>query len=505
MAETIANQSGQRYILEDGAYRRIDDREREILDQSTLSLAKDSAVSLLKGGAHLLGALTGGVPGVREHQVERGLAELQTFSEITELRPGASNLGTGVLEVGTGLLASAVRRGGTRLARNAATRAGKAAPQPTVKAANDETLVEVADLVNTFGADTAGAAARGGFMSNLMRMPRFKASMEHLQQFIGGHRPLTGQQQRFLAKGVDGQSEVERVGLALLPGQDTGNGIIAEVVLRDPLMRDSLDHILSANSDTLLTKMTRALGLDPGDYGRDIRQLGRDKVGERFQTVAAGINDFDVPEEIATQIDELLTVGERATINVAEESIGGSDAMDIRRLISEELAGARTDPALTRKTRQLDQLLESFDDLLETNMDAGLMQEWSHARSQWRVVRALDRRGVVQQDGSISVKTLVNALEREFPFEFNRTALTQGNLPGEITEFMDFARVSRTFMSNLNDSGTATGNSVMQAIMNPIQFGKKRLASKFITDVILNRPDLADALPNPDVADIVLP
>ncbi len=504
MAITSTNQAGERYILEDGAYRRIDDREREILDQSTLSVAKDSAVSLLKGVGKILQA--GQIRGDSSSLIDEALGEFQTFGELTELRPGASNIGTGALEIGTGLLASAIKKGGTRLATQSARRAGRAAPQPTVKAANDETLVEVADLVNTFGADTAGAAARGGFMANLMRMPRFKASMEHLQQFIGGHRPLTGQQQRFLAPGVDGgQSEVERVGLALLPGQDTGNGIIAEVVLRDPLMRDSLDHILSANSDSLLTKMTRALGLDPGDYGRDIRQLGRDKVGERFQTVAAGINDFDIPEELATQIDELLTVGERATINVAEESIGGSDAMDIRRLISEELAGARTDPALTRKTRELDQLLESFDDLLESNMDEGLMQEWSHARSQWRVVRALDRRGVVQQDGSISVKTLVNALEREFPFEFNRTALTQGNLPGEITEFMDFARVSRTFMSNLNDSGTATGNSVMQAIMNPIQFGKKRLASKFITDVILNRPDLADALPNQNVADIVLP
>ena len=505
MARTAANQAGERYILERGRYRLITEPERTILDASALSVAKDSAVSLLKGGAHLAGALVGGgvAPGGRGRALTAAMEEFTELGQLSDLRPGASDLGTGALEVGTGLLASMVRRGSTRLATGAARQAARNAPTPSVKRSNDETLVEVAELVDTFGADSAGAAARGGFMANLMRMPRFKASLEHLTEFIGGHRPLTGQQQRFLSAGEDGISEVDRVGLSLLPGQDTGNGVIAEVILRDPMMRDSMDHILSANSDNLLTKMARSLGLDPGDYGRDIRQLGRDKVGEKFEHVSAGIRDFDVPEELATQIDELLTPAERGLLNVADQPMGGSDAMDIRRLIAEELAGARTDPTLTRRTRELDQMLEGFDDLLESNMDDGLMAEWAHARSQWRIVRALDRRGVVQQDGSISVKTLVNALEREFPVEFNRTALTQGKLPGEINEFMDFARVSRTFMSNLNDSGTATGNSVMGAIMNPVQFGKKRLAAKFVTDVILNRPHQADALPNIDVSDIV--
>ncbi len=153
-----------------------------------------------------------------------------------------------------------------------------------------------------------------------------------------------------------------------------------------------------------------------------------------------------------------------------------------------------TDSAGSRRSRLLDETMDQFDDTIEQALIAGgdkqVLQVWQEARQRWRLVRALDRSTSFTKDGELSIKGLVNNFAKEFPVEFDRSTLTinTSGMPDDMVELLDFTRVSRDFMSNLNDSGTGTTNALLQAITSPKQFAQKRLASKFITDVILNNP-----------------
>ncbi len=481
MSEPTTTVNGETFILRDGRWQAPTLKEQAALDRPTRQVIGDAAATGASDLANLASMVVPSLrPGARLlDQVTQGAQERTADAET--VRPYATGFGQG-------LPGGALELTGGGAAALAARRAARMAP-------NVDTVADLGGMVQSFGADSAGAASRGGFYNAARKMPKFKGMLDSLAEFTGANRPMTADQLRYVNNG-----DVKRVGIELMPGQQNGNNIITEIMMRDPLMADAFDGITSRNSHRLLTKASRALGLQPGDYGRDIRQLGRDSVGAMFKDVENQIGPVRLSDELAEIIGGTMTKQETEALDLTQ-AISGADVMDVRRYLADSLAGAMSDPALNVQRRQLTQAMDELDDLIGKSMtDPAAQQLWAEARSRWRVVRAFDRQGVVQPDGSISVKTLVNALDKEFEREFRRTSLTRGDrLPADVVEFLDYARVARSFMSNLNDSGTGTTLSLLQSLNSPMQFAKKRLAAKFIADVVVNDPYRAAAMPGDEV------
>ena len=514
MTQKMTTADGSNWIREPGGrWRSATPDENAIMNRSTIGVAMDSAVGLLKqakalGETVVAGQTAAPIPVggptllAQQPQTPDAAGRQQALTELSglaeqgalrqELRPGGVALGEMGLEAALGFAgvpASLARRTATTAARRSVRSvAGETAERAVMP--NDDRVERLGAAVNDLGGRSVGAA-QGTLWQNLERMPVFRSMLDGLSDFVGVQRRLTGTQQRMVDEGLPGQ-----YGIELLPGQANGNGIIAEVVRRDPLMADALDDVLSRNSERVLSVVSRSVALDPGDWGRDIRELGRQRVGQMFDDVESEIGEVLVPDDMAPRLSRLLTPTERSTLELGEEAVNvrlaGSDAMDVRRYIADELASMNqsSSPQLATEVRAMEQLLDEYDELLEASVsDPQTLELWREARSRWRVVRALDRQGSITADGDISVKTLVNNLEREFEREFRRRTLARGEgLPPDVVEMLNTVRVARTFMSNLNDSGTATGNALMQAFSNPSQWAKKRIAAKFIRDVILNDP-----------------
>jgi len=511
------DKSGAQYIFDNGGYRQVTPKESDILNMPAWQVVGSSALNLLEfaGSTLAAGQLSQTPQGAEVSQIalQNSMQALQRQGELGRLRPGAAELGGELLLGGIPAIGSFGSRAINRAVRSIPgelaedvtgslpSRAVRTAAKPTVAApiteGNAQVVQDLGGMVGNFGADTAGAASQGGFWSALRRMPKFNQMLEGLEDFIGKNSPMTSAQVKHLTPDADGITAVDRVGLRLLPGQANGNGVITEVISRDPLMRDAFNDTLSANSDTLMTKMSRSLGIEPGNHGRDFKQLGRAAQGENFETVTAALDGIDLnlgDDLVNTLNDEVFNTGELAKFIDEGRLAGGSDIKEVRELIAEELAGARTDKAGGRRARLLNTALDEFDDNIEqqlvANGDEAVLALWQEARQRWRLVRALDRSTSFSKDGELSIKGLVNNLEREFPVEFSRSTLTinTSGMPDDMVDLLDFTRVSRDFMSNLNDSGTGTTNALLQAISNPKVFAQKRLASKFISDVLLNNP-----------------
>ena len=509
-AQTAAAANGDRFILgADRRWRKATPDEQDILTASGTELALESGLSTLAGFAQLGGAALlgsgrgGGQTPIGRELATAGMANLERVSDITNVRPVAGSFGAdAALEVATlGAAKLAKPLLAARQARRQAAQASaRAAPSaaPALTSTNSEVIQTVGDLTQQFGADSVGAAARGGFWDSLKRMPGLSQFLEGLEDMIGTARPLTGGQRAMLAVGDDGINAVQRTGFELLPGQANGNNILSEIILRDPLMADAFDSVLTANSDELMRRISRALGVEPGHHGRDFRQLGRESVGEMFETVQAQLPEITLPADIVETISSTLTPRQRNLLDL-EGSLGGADIKEIREALAGELASiTQREGAGGVTARTLREAADLFDETIESAIDdPAVLNLWREARQRWRVVRAFDRQGVITQDGDVSIKTLVNALEREFPVEFRRSNLAANvsGLPQDIVELMDFARVGRTFMSNLGNSGTGTTSSLINDLTNPLNAVKKRAAARFISDVLLNRPDIADTLP----------
>ena len=508
--QTGTAKNGDQFILgEDRRWHRASDEDTAILNRPAWDIIKQSALSTANGLVELGGAAVLSLsPSARDTTDELFESALQNLGggRTSELRPAAAGIGSGAVE---GLLEVATAGGFKALrARRLATRsraevAGKAATTASpISEINSDVVQTVGELSTSFGADSAGAAARGGFWQSLKRMPKLNQFLEGLEDMIGTARPLSGGQRAVLKVGADGTNAVQRTGFKLLPGQANGNNVLAEVISRDPLMADAFDSVLNENSDTFMRLISKSLGVEPGHHGRDFRHLGRQSVGGMFDDVVAKLPDIEIPSDLVETISTTLTPRQRTLLDL-EGTLRGADIKEIREALSGQLA------AVTRKegssgvtARTLRETQEAFDQVVEEAInDPAVLAQWHEARQRWRLVRAFDRSTSITKDGDVSVRGLVTNMEREFPLEFGRSNLTRNvsGLPPDMVELMDFARVANTFISNLADSGTGTTMSLLNDIAHPANFIKKRAAARFISDVLLNRPDIADALPGLDV------
>jgi hypothetical protein len=473
------------YDQNKGRWRAASNIDTELARQPLLRAASVAA----EGATGLPGI---GTPGLR--QAVEGTAPLTTLGLEA----------AGIAAGGAGLIGAGVRGvGKKRMAERIAERTRPEGVQGPMQMAPDE----LGGMIETFGMDSAGAAAQGGFWNDLKQMPGVKGALEGFEEFVGASRPLSGDQAKLLASG-----RAERLGFEFLPGQRNGNNVMSDIIRSQPFMADALDPLLSKNAANLGSRVARSVGLQGDDLGRNILQDSRRVVGAEFDAVADAIPTVRLGDDIVQQLDDLVLTGKEKGVyglakgetDEAGEAIArsldveGRDVMKLRQQVAEEASNRAQREGHDKIQRTMTDTVEAIDDVIEQALEASgdeaTMKAWKDARTRWRVVRAIDRPGVVTPDGSISMKRLSGALEKEFDKEFRRSLDAPADFPDEVRDMLDYTRLARAFESNLGDSGTAT-RGALDANTNPVKWGKQRLAAKFIADVILDNPGQAAEMP----------
>ena len=540
ITETLAD--GRTRIIEDGRWRDATPAEVDILNQGALQATASASGQSFKGLRGVLNALGGfaaaGEAGFAadvetmeliqragQAQTEGGLQELaetgQAIEELEFLRPGPAFAGQllteGLIELATGgfgvkaLATRGARRGARELAEETAGAAARGLPGPA--AGIPENQITTADatqlggVLKARGGDVSAAESKG-VLKALARSPTMKAILEKFEDIIGSSRQtITPDQQTLIDTGA-----ADRLGFEFLPGQREGNNTITELVKSQPFLADALDPTITANAKRGGDLIREALGLPPGPLTRDTFTQADEVFRQEFENFAGQIRPASLPDELRSAIDtpDMLTTKDRRVFRVTEpgEPISGERLLNLRSKLNRSLASARRGDQGVLADEILEQM-DSLDDVIKANIEGGgqgaAWKRFNDTRQRWRVNLAFNRPGSFTPDGNFSVKRFSGSLERTFEREYRKRLLQRNEagevidaqMPEQVADLLDFMRLGRTFESNLGDSGTASRLAMAQLFQ---QGGgrnliKQRIAAKFITDVLLNQPARAAALP----------
>jgi hypothetical protein len=345
--------------------------------------------------------------------------------------------------------------GSGRVASRVANKIGQSVARETAQATAGRAARTVGSMATDAGSilanDSVGASqatTRQGFAG--------------LMDMIFEPGELTAQQRALIPVG-------ERVGFKFLPGQKDGNRLFLDSLQSHPITSQAFSYELGANADTLRTLVMKSLNLegaaDPANFSREILRQSRREVGQRFEDVRQMMPEGStvaLSEDGIGMIDDLkiLKPAQRRAFDL--NALNPEQAFETRSRLNAKMndfyrAGE------SQAGDDLSDIIEQLDMSIGDQIGPEGLELWRTARQQWRVRLALKRPGVITPDGDVSLKALSNNLEKQFEREFGETllpddAFRQSN--PAIADLMDFTRVSRSFASNLPDSGTATRQTV---------------------------------------------
>jgi hypothetical protein len=492
MAEFAQDEEGNFFVYDTnrGDWRPASSVDTELEAQAGLN-------ALTQGAAFMSGGLSNiGTPGLGQ-AVDTRSPQLINASDALGAVTGIGALGVMGAKAGARAVAgSQSRRMSKRVVNNV--RAATAVQPPggaMPDNGNLRLLEQIGDGVEEFGfgGDSAGAAAQGGFFEFLKNQPALKGTLEGLDEFIGLQRPMSADQLKLLASG-----RADDLGFKWLPGQQQGNLAIGDIMSKSPFMNDALDPVIRSNADNLGRRVNKVLGLDDAEeFGRNTLGRGDEVLGGRFEQVAENLPEVTIRGDTANVVDDVLTpleakaYGLGAVEEGAERELraGGRDLMDLRKKLVDESTRRSAREGQDKVVRATQEAIDEIDSLIEKSLEAAGDTEtlalWKDTKLRWRVRRAVENS--VGTEGDVSLKKLSANLEREFKKEYKGRLLQPEDFGNEdVRDLLDYTRLARTFASNLGDSGTASRTAFESMVTKPFGYAKQRVASKFISDVLLN-------------------
>jgi hypothetical protein len=320
---------------------------------------------------------------------------------------------------------------------------------------------------------------------------------------------------------IDG---ARRAGMAVLPGQASGNKFMRQMeasAASHPLMGGIFGELEQANKQQLNTLAARAMGIEGADsVSAEVRALAEHRIGQRFEAVGKAIGPVDTQplqkalgelakdETVAllprTELDSLMARFERgqgarqvAVSGTKVDQVSGEALMRERSRIAKQMrdAYARNDSSAGDLYGNV---LEAMDKAAtkaairsaKGDPVAGLQlaNEYTTAREQWNVLRAMDRGGA-SIDGNVlpgQASRLINSGDKTgFMGRANDAGLTTqkrgtgklGESPaGDLYDALRFAH-SQIGRPVVGDSGTATRMS-LQTMMQGGLAGAAILSAK---------------------------
>lgn len=282
--------------------------------------------------------------------------------------------------------------------------------------------------------------------------------------------------------------EAERLGFQFLPGQIQGSRLLLEGVMSNPILRTAVEAELSSNRRLLQTNAARTIeGLDDAIFDADTIGDMADTVGARFDDIRNQVGSVELPGVLADDVAPLLSAKQRRGFQIRPEAntterLSGQDIMDIRSRLNQQMADAFKRPGGFTEGTDIADIIQEIDDIIEATIGPEGIEAWRKARTEWRFFRLFDRPGTIDLDtGNINVRTMRNALRRDFKKEFGRKSFgKRANLTQAQSDFLDTVRVAGAFKENLGDSGTAGRLISSKLLTSPVDAGKAFLMRAFL-------------------------
>lgn len=457
MAITTQDNNGQQYVKQGGTWRAATPDEVELLSMGPREVAFKSAMLQAAGLKDLFvsGFEAFGPGGVNQRSRTAFEQSMQSFAEneaMRVVRPEPVMAGERLLEIPlwlAGLGSASKARPGSMASRVGSKIAAEVGDQT-----DDVARRSMPGFAPTFGQTSAGAAQVGGTKVEPSTAGKF---LRFVNRALDEPRALSADQFDIIDSGL-----YKNTGFvfpkAWMLGKNMYGMFNSNALLYPAIARD-----LASNARTLGVKAIRGLGLDPADFQRGFSRgvVGRARktIGGRFNAVRESFDGVGDISEIADDVAKYLRADVRRIYDrKGWDALDGGDLFSIRSRLNKRISQAWKlgEDVLGE---DIQRLVDQLDDIIRSNPGVNAA-DWDDARELWRTFMAFERPGVIDvESGEVSLKGLVNALGKQYRdfAELGPTELKDIPLRlQETRELLEYARVARSFVDALPDSGTAS-------------------------------------------------
>lgn len=258
-----------------------------------------------------------------------------------------------------------------------------------------------------------------------------------------------------------------RIGYQVPVGQQTGSRTLQAIeqqLAKNPFSGGAAQRVGDANKAAINRAAAKAMGESAESLTDDVLAGASERIGRQFNDISAR-NTVDVTKGPLLDALVKLDVEQRALGSFSDDSVrslvdkgldlaarGKVDGTTYQAIRSS--LGKKAESAFNGGNSELGgalkQVQRALDDAANASISAVDKAAWAEARSQWRALKTVTKRGNVVEGGNVSPARLSSKLDR-----------SRGDMPQEL---VDIGRIGETFKP-LADSGTAS-NAVTQAMIS---------------------------------------
>ena len=227
------------------------------------------------------------------------------------------------------------------------------------------------------------------------------------------------------------------------------------------------------NQGVIRERVLYAVGLDPTDFdslGPEALKAADTRLSEGFTEIAseaASTGPIVLSEDLANaikntkgQISDLMKRGRFQGLE--DNIISGQEWTVARRALAQDAANA----AGKGQYEMADELysdIEALDSVMDERIGPELRDQFSRLREQYRVLKIVNKSGVINENGEIAMKSLNRRLREGTGFG-DTAKMDRGTFNGETQDLLDAARVGASpDLQDFRSSGTAENMSAQRA------------------------------------------
>jgi hypothetical protein len=382
---------------------------------------------------------------------------------------------------------------------------------------------------------------------------RYRSAAAHAEDVLQGLGERSGTAERLRLS-----AEADRLGLATRPGNRWGNEGRRQLeasLASNPLTSGAYTEQAARNSVRYAELASRAIGENASELTPRVLDAATTRLGATFAAVGAELDEplravqgaapwarfmgeldsvrlqevadfrnmrlaeregeplFDavgnrIIEAVGTKIpgyvDTLQAMAGRGMID-------GRTLMGIRSSLVDEIVSARAGRGTVTtgsQLRAMGHMVDAIDNLI---VDAGelggapeVAAKYAVARTQWRVLQALQEGKAVNNLGEVSAKSVDSILRREYPLEYRRGRLTgyqprRSSASQAVADFFDATRWGANVETDVvANSGTATRMFIEQAGKSPegvIGLAVRGAIGTEVGEAVLRAPSGPEVIP----------
>ena len=198
----------------------------------------------------------------------------------------------------------------------------------------------------------------------------------------------------------------------------------------------------------------RAIGQNTDWITPQVLDSAADDIGSAIEASASKMRPVNLPPSLVEGIDKAVKTDPWLDITKTPNRMTASDYTSLRTKLS-KLSRAAWKAGDDSKGEYVDKLVDRLDDIAELRgVD---LKAHAAARAQWKMLRVLERSGVLKAGGEVSAASSKKALESVYG-----PAMKRGRTKYLSNEAVDFMEKSRALadLPTISDSGTITRGSL---------------------------------------------